>query len=79
VTELEVPEALEKLVLACLAKNPDERPTDAGDLRERLRALGLDSWTRERARQWWETHQPGQPAPCDPCDQGEVRPVFHPA
>jgi serine/threonine-protein kinase len=76
-TELPVPVALDALVLACLAKHPDDRPRDAGELRDRLAGLRLaEGWTRERAQRWWETHRPEQPEPCDPCDQGEVRPVL---
>lgn len=49
--------ALEDLLLACLRKNADERPRDARELRERLKATGLGAqWTREKARLWWEAH-----------------------
>ncbi len=47
---------LEKLVLDCLAKSPEDRPTTVGDLSERLARCALESpWTRAAARQWWET------------------------
>jgi serine/threonine-protein kinase len=49
-----VPLELDALVLACLAKNPDERPRTAEELSLRLAALGLEErWTSERARAWW--------------------------
>ncbi len=44
---------LEALVMACLAKNPAERPQSAEELSDRL-AASLDvAWTRDDARRWW--------------------------
>ncbi len=58
-TELEVPEALDRLVLDCLAKQPADRPADAGQLVERLDTLGLaDAWSRDRRERWWQLHAP---------------------
>jgi serine/threonine-protein kinase len=58
-TEIRVPEALEQIVLACLAKNPADRPADADDLARRLAAVPLaEPWTPEQARQWWASHLP---------------------
>jgi serine/threonine-protein kinase len=49
---------LEALVLACLAKNPDDRPASAHLLRERLRACaGAGGWTNARGAEWWATHR----------------------
>jgi serine/threonine-protein kinase len=74
-TELPIPPALDELVLACLAKRPDDRPGNAAGLRERLVSLGLaDQWTRERAKRWWATNHPEEMQP-QPCDQGQVVPV----
>ncbi len=50
----DVPPALEDLVLACLAKKPEDRPKDAADLAARLRACGVPEWTRAEARAQWE-------------------------
>jgi serine/threonine-protein kinase len=59
-----VPAELDRLVLACLAKRPDERPADAGDLGRRLAALGLaERWSAERAGRWWGTHLPAAETP----------------
>ncbi len=45
---------LEKLILDCLRKKPEERPESANDLRLRLAALeGIEPFTTEQARAWW--------------------------
>jgi serine/threonine-protein kinase len=55
-----VPAALDHLVLACLAKDPSERPQSARELLQRLSAVeGMSAWSEDRAREWWETHSPG--------------------
>jgi len=59
VTELPIPAALEEIVLACLAKDPADRPASARDLSRRLDAVeGAHSWTEERRREWWDRHRP---------------------
>jgi serine/threonine-protein kinase len=52
----DVPAALEKIVLACLAKKPADRPSDAAVLAKLLAALQneLGTWSREEAHAWWE-------------------------
>jgi serine/threonine-protein kinase len=58
-TELPIPEALDQLVLSCLAKDPAERPQTARELSCRLAAVeGAHAWTEDRARDWWVRHQP---------------------
>ena len=55
----EVPAALEALVLACLAKEPDARPQSADWLAARLAECPTaEVWTPERARLWWEENRP---------------------
>jgi serine/threonine-protein kinase len=50
-----IPESLEKLVLACLAKDPEDRPPSAEWLREQLAECHTEQrWTPQRAREWWE-------------------------
>ena len=58
-TEIPVPEALEDLVLSCLAKEREQRPQSARDLLQRLDAIPLPQrWTEARARAWWDEHLP---------------------
>jgi serine/threonine-protein kinase len=57
--ETPIPEALEALVLSCLAKEPADRPASAEHLKERLGHIELESaWTPERAERWWDRHLP---------------------
>ncbi len=52
-TELPVPPELERLVLACLAKDPDDRPRSAADLGQALGAIPVEPWSEEQAVEWW--------------------------
>lgn len=58
-TELPVPEALDRIVLSCLAKSPADRPQTAHDLARDLGEIaGVSAWTDDRQREWWRRHQP---------------------
>jgi serine/threonine-protein kinase len=49
---------LETVLLACLAKRPEDRPATAHVLRERLCACAAAGrWTNARAAQWWAAHR----------------------
>ncbi|MFH1842920.1 MAG: hypothetical protein ABIF77_06905 [bacterium] len=68
-TELEVPPALERIILACLAKEPAARPQNARELSDLLAATGLEAgWPEEKGVNWWDTHRPAavQPPHVDP-------------
>jgi serine/threonine-protein kinase len=51
-----IPESLERVLLACLEKDPKKRPLDAWSLLSDLQACGLDGWGATQARAWWETN-----------------------
>jgi serine/threonine-protein kinase len=58
-TEMTIPEALDRVILACLEKDPNNRPATA----EALAALfaGIETtagWTHDRSRQWWDSSHP---------------------
>ncbi|MDJ0974364.1 MAG: serine/threonine-protein kinase [Planctomycetota bacterium] len=51
------PEALERLVLDCLAKDPGDRPQTAADVIERLDAVEMiGAWTERDAKRWWQSN-----------------------
>ena len=52
----EVSPALDQVVLACLEKDPANRPGSARELCDRLSRCDVEGqWTRDDARIWWET------------------------
>jgi eukaryotic-like serine/threonine-protein kinase len=58
-TELPIPHELERLVLACLEKNPNDRPRDAEELFAlTCRCRSDEVWSASQARDWWEHHLP---------------------
>ena len=58
-----LPAGLERLVMACLAKDPGERPHSAEQLAERLRQSGMEVWSQANARDWWAQYLPDQEEP----------------
>ena len=57
VSELEIPQDLDLLVLRCLDKVPDERPATAEELWQALDAIPLENpWTHGRALEWWRLY-----------------------
>jgi serine/threonine-protein kinase len=57
-TELEVAPELDRIVMACLAKRPEDRPQSAAELDQMLAEVELEPWSEEEATRWWRTHQP---------------------
>ncbi len=74
--------ALERVILACLAKDPAERPQSALELSERLGdALPPEErWTERHARTWWEVHRPAEapPTPPPPDERSDAAPTEPP-
>jgi serine/threonine-protein kinase len=68
-SELEIPSELDSVILACLAKQPEDRPQNAGELSRRLAAaVNGNGWTEEQAHRWWDRHHPEcaqQPCECE--------------
>jgi serine/threonine-protein kinase len=57
--EVAVPAQLEELVLAGLAKAPDDRPQSMAELIARLDAIEVPrAWDESRAAEWWKLHRP---------------------
>ena len=53
-----VPHELEEVILRCLAKQPDDRPSSARALRDRLALLrDIDDWSDDDASRWWLQHR----------------------
>ncbi len=60
-TELPIPTAFDDLVLACLAKRPDDRPPTADIVLAQLQAISSDAaWAPAHARAWWNAHAPAE-------------------
>jgi eukaryotic-like serine/threonine-protein kinase len=50
-----IPEALDRLVVQWLAKDPAERPQSATELLHLLDRIALPNpWSEDRAREWWQ-------------------------
>jgi serine/threonine protein kinase len=74
-SELPIPPDLDALILACLAKRPEDRPADALELARRLEGCDVgEPWTSERAHAWWQTHAPetGVPRTSEPWEASRV-------
>ena len=58
-SEIPIPASLERVVMACLAKNPDDRPQSAAELQAMLDACtDVAPWSRADADRWWALHRP---------------------
>lgn len=53
---------LEDVIMACLRKDPDERPTSAREMIARLqRCQDAGRWTQASACAWWSEHGDATP------------------
>ena len=58
-TELPIPRELDELVLACLEKDPNRRPQNAGELfRMAYNCHACEGWNADAAEAWWRAHLP---------------------
>jgi len=82
-SELAIPEQLDRIVLDCLAKEPSARPASAMQLFTRLSACPVEAWDPEQAREWWTLHLPERMtadwlsvplAPSEPAATRTIRP-----
>jgi serine/threonine protein kinase len=70
-----LPEELEQIIYAMLAKDVTNRPLDARELSRALRAIKIPEeyvWTHERAQAWWRAYTPPAPTKPVPADQVQV-------
>jgi serine/threonine-protein kinase len=60
-TKNPIPQELESLVLACLAKAPQDRPRSARELARMLgqieKSLSSDAWEQDAVASWWDEHR----------------------
>ena len=52
----QVPPELDAVILACLEKEPERRPSGARELERRLKAIPCVPWEDEQAEAWWRAH-----------------------
>jgi serine/threonine-protein kinase len=58
-TEMDIPAALEQIIMQCLEKDPARRVQTADELSRALAACETRPvWDREQQARWWETYQP---------------------
>jgi len=58
---VDVPPALDELILRCLQKEPADRPASADEVARRLRRIEVAApWSADRARAWWDDHLPAR-------------------
>jgi serine/threonine-protein kinase len=50
---VEIPRELEQIVLACISKDPNERPSSAAALAQSLAHLDIEPWSETAAQEWW--------------------------
>jgi serine/threonine protein kinase len=58
-SQYDISEELDMVILKCLAKNPDERYQQVSDVMDDLDRLEIPPWTQKEAEQWWLSVQSG--------------------
>ena len=65
--KLRIPVELEKIVMTCLEKEPDNRPQSALELSNQLDQIKFDNvWTLTRRQDWWSNNIPVKKTGSDP-------------
>ena len=77
-TDRPVPNELERVILRCLAKSPNDRPQSARDLLQGLDLIPTDRWGEEEATKWWTTSRATK-QPVTPTSQRYPASVENPA
>jgi serine/threonine-protein kinase len=54
-TSQAIPPSLERLIMKCLAKDPNSRPQSAREMADALSWVAADAWGEKQASEWW-TH-----------------------
>jgi serine/threonine protein kinase len=54
----QVAREIDRFVMACLNKDPNERPSNMGEVLRLLAECDTPTWTQSAARLWWQTHLP---------------------
>jgi serine/threonine-protein kinase len=52
----EIPADLERVILRCLAKKPNDRFESVNELRQALADCAVGDWTADDARAWWQSN-----------------------
>ncbi|MEO8192822.1 MAG: serine/threonine-protein kinase [Gemmatimonadales bacterium] len=55
---IDLPLALDDIVMSCLSKNPDDRPLSAAALSTSLGSVRVSVWGEEQAKLWWKERRP---------------------
>src|SRR4029078_6222751 len=55
---VEIPQNLEQIVLACLSKDPNGRPSSAAALSQLLAHVAIEPWSEAQAHEWWAQTAP---------------------
>jgi len=58
-TEVDIPQKLDELIMACLDKDPDKRPQSMIEFKSSLDHCNCTQpWSEDKAESWWNTHLP---------------------
>jgi serine/threonine protein kinase len=50
---IDLPPGLDEIILACLAKRPEQRPATAASLSQSLAQVRTAAWSEHQAEEWW--------------------------